>query len=242
MQNPVNEIVPLVKRLISSPSPSQLKADVEGYFLPTAGFRHPLCFVKPGPNSRSYILGVYKQYRAMSPHTDADVRVLAYDKAKNLLIIEVVQRFHILTSPVSPAPARLVTHITLNQDPQSKLHFIAYQEDFYHPDHFINLVAPDLAPVVRFALKTSVFFCNLFAPLGGLFGLFTDLPRAQTAASGNSGPIIHVLQRIGSFLLARDSRRYVMGSKWNDDDIVPAVSGEEDVLYNPKSQSGWSSR
>jgi hypothetical protein len=242
MQNPVDEIVPLVKRLVSSPSPSQLQADFESYFTPNAGFRHPLCLVKPGPSSRNRILGVYKQYRAMSPHTDADVRVLAYDESKNLLIIEVVQRFHIVTSPVPPAPSRLVTHITLNQDPHTRLHYIAYQEDFYHPDHFTNLVAPDLAPVVRFALKSSVFFCNLFAPLGTLFGLFVDSPGAPVAASSSRVPTISLLQRIGRFLLARNKKRRASGSKWNDDDIVPTVPGEEEVLFNPKSRSGWSSR
>lgn len=241
MEDPVNEIVPLVKRLVSTSSPSQLQADVEGYFLPSAGFRHPLCLVKPAPLSRNSILAIYKQYRAISPHTDADVRVLAYDKTKNLLIIETVQRFHLATSPAAPAPSRLVTHITLHQDPQSKLHFIAYQEDFYHPDHFVNLLAPDLTPLVRFALKTSVFLCNVFAPLGSIFGLFSDPPGVQNRSSHGGLPALPLLRSIGSLLLAIDTRRRALGSKWREDDIVSTVHGEEDVLFNPRSRSGWSS-
>jgi hypothetical protein len=88
---------------------------------------------------------------------------LAYDKDKNLLIIETIQSFHLFFSYASPAPSRLVTHITLSRDDRTGLHFIAYQEDFYHPDHFTNLLAPHLTPIVRFALKAAVVASNLLA-------------------------------------------------------------------------------
>lgn len=76
MEDPANEIVPLIKRLTTSPSPSVLRADIEAFFLPNAGFRHPLCYAAPGPRSRDAILNIYAHYRSLSPHTISDSRVL----------------------------------------------------------------------------------------------------------------------------------------------------------------------
>jgi hypothetical protein len=76
MQNPLEEICPLVSRLISAPTPSALRAEVEAHFLPSAGFRHPLCKLDRGPRSRNALLGIYDWYRTLSPHTTGKSRVL----------------------------------------------------------------------------------------------------------------------------------------------------------------------
>lgn len=76
MQNPVEELPPLVSQLITSPTPAQLREDVERYFLPTAGFRHPLCLLERGAFSREKLLGIYDWYRSLSPGTTGKSRVL----------------------------------------------------------------------------------------------------------------------------------------------------------------------
>jgi hypothetical protein len=76
MQNPKEEICPLVTRLVSAPTPNVLRAEVERHFLPTAGFRHPLCLLDRGPRSRDALLGIYDWYRALSPGTTSKSRVL----------------------------------------------------------------------------------------------------------------------------------------------------------------------
>jgi hypothetical protein len=76
MEDPVEEIGFLVSRLITAPTPNTLRAEVERYFLPTAGFRHPLCLLNRGPQSREALLGIYDWYRALSPGTTGKSRVL----------------------------------------------------------------------------------------------------------------------------------------------------------------------
>jgi hypothetical protein len=76
MEDPRQEICALVSRLISSPTPAVLRREVEAYFLPTAGFRHPLCLVERGPRSRESLLAIYDWYRSLSPHTHGRSRVL----------------------------------------------------------------------------------------------------------------------------------------------------------------------
>jgi hypothetical protein len=44
-----------------------------------------------------------------------------------LIVLETVQHFHLHFSPFKVAPARLVTNVVLEQDPDSGLHYIAYQ-------------------------------------------------------------------------------------------------------------------
>jgi hypothetical protein len=57
----------------------------------------------------------------------ADVTAAAYDEDTDLLVLETVQQFHLHWSPFKLAPARLVTNITFEQDPDTGLHYIAYQ-------------------------------------------------------------------------------------------------------------------
>lgn len=99
MENPVEEIVPLGKRLTSTTTPEQQKDLLERYvlaarmarvtselneaellfyryFTQDVGFRHPLCYVPPGPNSRDALVGIYSHARALSPNTVAETRVV----------------------------------------------------------------------------------------------------------------------------------------------------------------------
>lgn len=87
----------------------------------------------------------------------------AYDKEKNILVVETVQQFHLFFSPFRTAPSRLVTNVILSRDDADGRHYIAYQEDFYHPDHFMNLLVPPLARVIRFALWSGTVVSGLLA-------------------------------------------------------------------------------
>ncbi|EIN06841.1 hypothetical protein PUNSTDRAFT_54206 [Punctularia strigosozonata HHB-11173 SS5] len=102
----------------------------------------------------------------------SDVRVLAYDASQDVLVIETVQVFHLFFSLLRPAPSRLVTTLTLRRE--NGLHYVALQEDFYHPDHFLNLLIPPLAPIIRLVLYLTTLLCVVaiwFEPILGLFPL-----------------------------------------------------------------------
>lgn len=60
MQDPVREIPEVVTILTAAASPDIQKAAVEKYFTSDAGFSHPVCAVKRGPNSRDSVLGIYQ--------------------------------------------------------------------------------------------------------------------------------------------------------------------------------------
>ena len=70
---------------------------------------------------------VSRWYRVMSPHIDIDVKsvgeppipptlltliCVVYDTAQNILILDIVQKFHIFLSPFAPAPARYVPSLS----------------------------------------------------------------------------------------------------------------------------------
>jgi hypothetical protein len=104
----------------------------------------------------------------------------AWNEDSGLVVVETVQFFHGHFSPFKMAPARLVTNVTLERDEDTKLWYIAYQvcvvdlprrraeddrlqEDFYHPDHFMNLLFPPLVPFIRLFLWMAVFMSGLLA-------------------------------------------------------------------------------
>ncbi|OAX38231.1 hypothetical protein K503DRAFT_175773 [Rhizopogon vinicolor AM-OR11-026] len=127
MQNPKNEIPSIITTLASTRSASALAQTISRYFTPDAQFWHPLC----RSATREEILGVYQWYRIMSPQTRSRVLSVIYDETLNVLIVEVVQMFHIRYNPFPPSKARLNVRLTLRE--VNGLHYIARQEDFYHP-------------------------------------------------------------------------------------------------------------
>jgi hypothetical protein len=73
MENPPNEIAYVVGLLCSSASPDAQQAAFLKYVVPDVGFKHPLCAVEPGRDSRSQLLGIYQWYKVMSPRIDIRV-------------------------------------------------------------------------------------------------------------------------------------------------------------------------
>jgi len=60
MEDPAREITSVVYQLTATDSPDVQKAAVERYMTSDVGFQHPVCSVKPGPNSREAVLGIYQ--------------------------------------------------------------------------------------------------------------------------------------------------------------------------------------
>ncbi|KAI0247011.1 hypothetical protein BJV78DRAFT_84120 [Lactifluus subvellereus] len=171
MERPAEEIERVVQLLTSSPSPDVQQATIRKYFASDAGFRHPLCSVKPGHNSHEEILGIFQWYRIMSPHIELIVDKITYDAAHSILFLDVIQVFHIRYSPLPPARTRLLTRLTLRE--ANGRHYIAFQEDFYHPDDLCATIVPLLAKPVDLALRMGGFACGLFARVAqAVFGVW----------------------------------------------------------------------
>ncbi|KAK7028364.1 hypothetical protein R3P38DRAFT_921606 [Favolaschia claudopus] len=171
MQNPSSEIVAVVSLLTAAAVPEVQKAAFYKYMTPDAGFRHPICSVTPGAGSRDQMLGIFQWYRIMSPNIDIKVNSVVHDTANNVILLDVVQRFHIRLSPFKPAPSRLLVRLTLRLE--NGLYRIAMQEDFYHPDDFMSLLVPPLAPLVRTSLSLASFVSEISAKFGQLFGIWS---------------------------------------------------------------------
>ncbi|KAJ7605242.1 hypothetical protein DFH06DRAFT_1287282 [Mycena polygramma] len=182
MQNPASEVGAVVSLLTAAAAPDIQKVAFLKYLTPDAGFRHPLCNVAPGPGSRERVLGIYQWYRIMSPRIDITVKNVVHDTASNILLLDVVQQFRLRFSPFAPAPSRLLVRLTLREE--NGLHFIAFQEDFYHPDDFMALIIPPLAPVIRTGLSMTATASDIYAKIGQLLGFWSATISAQEPHSG----------------------------------------------------------
>ncbi|KAF8197124.1 hypothetical protein BJ912DRAFT_954843 [Pholiota molesta] len=179
MENPVKEIKSVVYQLTATNSPDVQKAALESYMTSDVAFRHPVCSVNSGPNSRDTVLGIYQWYRILSPKIDIQVESIVFDSDQNVIYLEGVQWFKLFILPFKPAPARLIVRLTLRK--QEGLFYISEQEDFYHTDDFAALLLPPIAPFIRLALVIAGILSSIFASLAQLFGLWAPSPghRAQ---------------------------------------------------------------
>ncbi|EGN97703.1 hypothetical protein SERLA73DRAFT_184511 [Serpula lacrymans var. lacrymans S7.3] len=169
MQNPKEDIVPVIRTLTSTVSAPSLAHTITTNFTPDASFRHPLCCVEVRPGSREDILGIYEWYRIMSPKTKSEVLSVIYDPDLNVLIIEVVQYFHLRFTPFEAAPSHLMIRLSLIE--KEGKYYIAHQEDFFHPTDITNLVIPPLTPLIKFGLVTAAFVSNVNARIFQFLGL-----------------------------------------------------------------------
>ncbi|KAG9225443.1 hypothetical protein CCMSSC00406_0002946 [Pleurotus cornucopiae] len=183
MQNPEQEIRDVVKNLTTAPSPDVQKATAHRYLTHDAGFRHPVCAVKPQPGSRDTVLGVYQWYRVMSPKLELDVKSVTYNQEESMIVLDIVQTFHIFISPFKPAPSRLMVRLTLREE--NGLHYIAMQEDFYHPTDLMALLVPPLVPVVYLILLITGIACNAYARLAQTLGYWEPTETSAGAGRGD---------------------------------------------------------
>ncbi|TFK51538.1 hypothetical protein OE88DRAFT_1680384 [Heliocybe sulcata] len=163
MENPAEEIKQVIQLLCTAASPDIQKATVERYFCIDAGFRHPLCTVTSGYRSRDEILGIYQWYRILSPKVSITTTSVMYDADQARIIADSTQLFHIRWNILPPAPARLITHIQLREIDGK--HYISLQEDWYHPDDFMNLLVPLITPLIRAGLRAGTVSSNVLASI-----------------------------------------------------------------------------
>ncbi|KII84817.1 hypothetical protein PLICRDRAFT_179153 [Plicaturopsis crispa FD-325 SS-3] len=176
MQNPSHDIIEVVALLAGAVTPDIQKAAFDKFVLRNAGFRHPLVSVAPGRGSRDTILGIYQWYRVMSPELEIRVNHVVYDRETNVLICDISQKFHIRFNPLPPAWSQLLVRLTLTEADDG-LHYIAFQEDFYHPDDFTNLILPILSPFVRVGLAVTAQVSTVSARVAQVLGVWrTDAP------------------------------------------------------------------
>jgi len=183
MENPRDEIAAAVKLLTTAETPEIQLAAIEKYFAPDAGFNHPICKVKRGPNSRNQILGIYQWYRTMSPRLELDIEDVAYNESSGKVYLNITQKFRIFASPFSPAPAKLLVQLTLTRSHISGLYVIAQQDDFYQLEEVTNLVFPPITALVIRAKQLGTFFSNLNTFVFQLFGFWRPI---QTAGMNKS--------------------------------------------------------
>ncbi|KAH7886594.1 hypothetical protein F5I97DRAFT_1936263 [Phlebopus sp. FC_14] len=165
MENPKQEIPSIISTLTSTTSADELTSTISRYFTRDVKFIHPICLA----DSRAEVLGIYQWYRIMSPTTKSRVLSVIYDPDLDVLVVEIVQRFHARICPFAPSPARLNTRLTLKEI--DGLHYIARQEDFYHSMDFAALIAPGFMFFAWFFLKAASFLSNLCAWLFKKAGL-----------------------------------------------------------------------
>ncbi|KDQ57980.1 hypothetical protein JAAARDRAFT_78444 [Jaapia argillacea MUCL 33604] len=182
MERPAEEIERVIKLLVEAVSPEVQLAAVQKYFTPDAEFRHPICQVVSGPNSREDIVGIFQWYRIMSPKIHIDVNSTFWNPQDKTLVTDSTQVFHIRYSLLAPAPARLLTRIQLREI--DGLYYISKQEDFYHPEDLANLVVPPLAPIVRLILSFAGLASNVNAAVFQILGFWRPSGCVVTTING----------------------------------------------------------
>jgi len=163
MEHPEQEIEKVVELLVSPVSPDVQQAAVRKYFTSNAGFRHPMYSIKPASNSREGILGIFQWYRILSGYIELYINNISYDVDKSILFVDMSEVFHLRCSPFPPVRTRLLTRFTLHKE--GVHYYIAYQEDFFHPDDFISMIVPPLYKPVNLVLRIGGFACGLSARL-----------------------------------------------------------------------------
>ncbi|KAM5540164.1 hypothetical protein V8D89_006304 [Ganoderma adspersum] len=188
MEHPEREIAHVVHLLTTSTDPEVQKEAVEKYYAPDVHFRHPVCEA----NDRKSLLSIFQWYRIMSPSHTLDVGSVTYNRDKLEVFLEITQTFHLRWSPLSPGPARLVTHLKLRPEKDKatdkNVYVIAAHEDFYQQADLAMLVAPPLVPLVRAALSASTLACRaLTFGFSNVLGYWRVPPTPPTAEGGPEG-------------------------------------------------------
>jgi hypothetical protein len=60
MNDPAKEIIDVVTLVTTAATPEIQRAAILRYFTEDAGFKHPICSVRPGHGSREKLLGIYR--------------------------------------------------------------------------------------------------------------------------------------------------------------------------------------
>jgi len=175
-----HEIVKAVELITTANTPEVQLAAIHKFFVPDAGFNHPLCYVPRGPGSREQILGIYQWYREMSPTIHLKVENYSWDESASIVYLNVIQTFKIWWSPFKSAPARLLVRLSLVRGESGKF-LIAQQDDFYQPEDIANLMMARIAPLVYVGKRAGTAASNFNAWLfKRLFGWWSPVTTEGT--------------------------------------------------------------
>ncbi|KAL9053427.1 MAG: hypothetical protein Q9162_004797 [Coniocarpon cinnabarinum] len=154
MDDPINDIEPVIRALTQSP-PSVQRTALHKYFTSDAEFIHPFCRTGSFDNSRFLIQAIYRWYKIMSPNIELDVKSIgvpgvlppsyqpilirgsAYDQQNLILYVTIFQVFSIFFVPFFKAPVELTTVLKLKKASNNK-YYIASQNDLYQTDQFFK--------------------------------------------------------------------------------------------------------
>lgn len=120
-------------------------------------------------------------YRILSPRAVVEVKEIVYNRRKNVLFLEVVQRFRVRWSPFPPIPARSIVRLDLEE--RDGLHYIVLEEDLFHPVDVAALVIPPLKPFVSLALRASNFVHYIGAGIAQNVGVWKPEPVRTTVTA-----------------------------------------------------------
>ncbi|KAL4778971.1 hypothetical protein BJX76DRAFT_342102 [Aspergillus varians] len=189
MEDPVAEI-PRVIRLLTQSRPSLQEETLDQFFTPNAEFVHPFCRIWGHNGSRWALKKIYQWYKIMSPHIEAEIRSVAYDKENLRLYVSMFQVFSVWLIPFYSAPVSLTTVLDLTTDPSGqgwgedsaqgdgeKRYYIRKQEDLYQTSEFIKFVMP-------YGGHLLVGMWHAFASLVSIIGVFVLWPVMWAADRG----------------------------------------------------------
>jgi len=138
MEDPVKEI-PAIIRGLTTLSPAHQSHIIEKYYLPTASFHHPMCYVpsfclwkqgsegssgKPQIDSRMFIKGIYRWYKILSPTIEMTVQSVACDanpryrsKGLSTLYVDCIQAMYFWFLPrwYRRAEVRLIVVLSIER-------------------------------------------------------------------------------------------------------------------------------
>ncbi|KAF6756619.1 hypothetical protein DFP72DRAFT_893247 [Ephemerocybe angulata] len=155
MEDPKTDISSVILNLTTTESPDTQQETVLKYMTADVSFEHPVCSVRPGPNSRDKVLKIYQWYRVLISQS-------VFDRERQVMYVEIVQMFKLFFLPVESSAcevrphAVLVTRLELRKI--KSLYYISRQEDFYHTIDFARLVLPPIVPLVWFLLTFGAIF------------------------------------------------------------------------------------
>ncbi|EMD35739.1 hypothetical protein CERSUDRAFT_138448 [Gelatoporia subvermispora B] len=226
MENPAKDISTVIQHLTSNTSPSLQTATVKRYFTPDASFRHALCAVPRSARSRDLILGVYKWYRFLSPHTRVDVQDIVYNDTHDPpeLFVRVLQVFHPRWSLLPPGHIPVLVQLTLKpeqSDGGQTKYLISSQEDFFHPVDLIAFAFPPGQWLAHFVIRLLSIACIIFVKVLGVLGIWSTGP-----GEGGRGVKLHPEGEKRATRPDERSKRGLQESK-RDDDENHRVSGDD---------------
>ncbi|KAJ2925307.1 hypothetical protein H1R20_g11733, partial [Candolleomyces eurysporus] len=200
MENPAKDIHKIFNLIDCAHSPELQKAAIEKYFLPDAGLKYPVFQVERGPGGRDRILKLY-QYAGfqlsthdplsesrvrwlhiVSPKTKGVITHVVYDKSSHALLLDVTQHLDLIYLPFWKSTSRMLTRLSLEK--HGGLQYIAFQEDFMHPDDLAGLLLPPMKTVLQTLLWMVAIFLTVLAMVAQFLGIFAVRKRREDDIKG----------------------------------------------------------